>query len=138
MRKHNKYRDTGLLLLRMGFGIMFVLHGYPKLMQGSEQWAKLGEAINHFGITFGYTFWGFMSVMAEFGCGILLILGLFTKPVAAIMLINMIVALTVHIAKDHDIMPNGAHAAEDAIVFLSIVFMGAGNYSIDGWIRNRG
>ena len=40
----DKYRDAGLLILRVGIGVMFVLHGYPKLSRRSgnmgDDWRK--------------------------------------------------------------------------------------------------
>lgn len=31
-----KYRNTGLLIIRIGLGVMMMLHGYPKLLGGPE------------------------------------------------------------------------------------------------------
>ena len=54
-----RYRDLGLLILRVGFGLSFFwFHGYPKLMGGPEMWARIGDAVANVGITFGYTAWG--------------------------------------------------------------------------------
>ena len=35
--------DIALLILRVGIGIMFILHGYPKMMGGMEKWIGLGS-----------------------------------------------------------------------------------------------
>ncbi len=40
----SQYRDLGLLFLRAGIGTMMVLHGWPKLAGGIQQWEKLGKA----------------------------------------------------------------------------------------------
>ena len=32
----DKYRDIGLLILRVGIGIMFMIHGLPKLTAGPK------------------------------------------------------------------------------------------------------
>ncbi len=34
--------DKALFILRLGMGLMFFLHGYPKLMGGLERWQGLG------------------------------------------------------------------------------------------------
>ena len=41
----NRYRfhDLGLLLLRIGLGVVFVVHGFPKLAGGPAAWAGLGR-----------------------------------------------------------------------------------------------
>jgi hypothetical protein len=42
----DRYRDLGLLILRVGFGLAFVwYHGYPKLAGGPEMWARIGDAL---------------------------------------------------------------------------------------------
>ena len=41
-KNYYKTHDLGLLLLRVGIGIMFTIHGYPKLIGGPEMWAKVG------------------------------------------------------------------------------------------------
>ena len=130
MKKHNPYRDAGILLLRLGFGIMFMMYGFPILLGGADKWASIGGNMSNFGINFGYTSWGFMSGITDFGGGILLTLGLFTRPVVVFMMLNMIVAAGMHISKDHTLM-SGSHAIEDGIVFLSLIFIGAGRYSLD-------
>lgn len=35
--KLDKYRDPGLLFLRIGIGVMFMIHGFPKLVAGPGQ-----------------------------------------------------------------------------------------------------
>jgi putative oxidoreductase len=136
MQKGNRYRDTGIMLLRLGFGIMFVFHGMPILMAGAEKWADIGGSMNQFGIHFWPAFWGFMSAFTDFAGGILLIMGLFTRTVSVFMFLNMAVAVSVHL-KDPDFMKSGSHATEDAIVFLSLIFIGAGRFSLDGMLGKK-
>nr|WP_092073160.1 hypothetical protein [Dendrosporobacter quercicolus]NSL48756.1 hypothetical protein [Dendrosporobacter quercicolus DSM 1736]SDM54902.1 DoxX [Dendrosporobacter quercicolus] len=45
LTKRDRHRDLGLLLLRIGFGLMFMYYGWPKIMAGPAAWAKLGGAI---------------------------------------------------------------------------------------------
>ena len=39
------FKDTGLLILRIGLGGMYLWHGWPKLSGGPERWTKLGGAM---------------------------------------------------------------------------------------------
>ncbi len=39
----DKYRDAGLLILRAGIGIMFMLHVSPKLISGSGRYSLGGQ-----------------------------------------------------------------------------------------------
>ena len=90
LRSWDKHRDVGLLILRIGIGIMFMMHGWSKLMGGPEKWAKLGGALDVFGIGFAPTFRGFMAVLSEFGGGLLLVLGFLTRPACFFLLMTMI------------------------------------------------
>jgi putative oxidoreductase len=130
LTKLDKYRDIGLLLLRVGIGIMFMMHGYPKLIGGEEKWESLGNNMGNLGITFAPVFWGFMAAFAEFGGGILLALGLFFRPAAFLLFFTMFVAAIRHISAGDGF--NGySHAAESAILFFSLIFTGPGKYSLD-------
>ncbi len=75
-----KGSDAGLLILRVGIGVMFMIHGWPKLSGGPEVWVKLGGAIGVFGITFAPTFWGLMAAVSEFAGGLMPALGLRNRP----------------------------------------------------------
>lgn len=124
------YADLGILILRIGIGWMFVLHGWPKIIGGSEKWAKLGGAMKHIGITFAPEFWGFMGAFAEFGGGILLMIGLFTRLSAGMMAFTMFIAATLHLATG-DGVSGASHAIEALFVFVLLLFIGPGKYSLD-------
>ena len=34
----DRYRDLGLLVMRVGLGLSFMAHGWPKLVGGPETW----------------------------------------------------------------------------------------------------
>lgn len=125
-----RFRDLGLLILRAGVGVMFVLHGWPKITGGSEMWTGLGGAMSNLGVTFAHPFWGFMAALAEFGGGILMILGLAFRPAALIMAFNMAVAALFHLNKGDGIQ-GASHAIELGIVFVSLFILGPGRYSVD-------
>ncbi len=128
--KLGKYTNTALLLLRIGIGVMMMLHGYPKLSGGPEKWEKLGGAIELVGIHFGYTFWGFMSAITESIGGLFLLLGLFFRPVCFLLLFNMIVATAKLLTGARGLL-DATEAIELATVFLALFIMGPGSYSID-------
>ncbi|MBD3241973.1 MAG: DoxX family membrane protein [Chitinivibrionales bacterium] len=130
LTKWNRYRDIGLLILRVGIGIMFLFHGWPKLAGGPERWAGLGQAMSTFGITAAPALWGFLAAVSEFFGGLLLIAGLFTRPACMMMLATMLVASSMHLARGDGIL-GASHAIELGIVFLSLLFIGPGKYSID-------
>ena len=123
--------NIGLLIIRLGLGTMFILaHGLPKLLGGPERWKAVGKVMSTLGIHFAPTLWGFAAAMAEFGGGILLILGLFTRFASAAMAFTMLVATLQY-------LPGGAtllkvsHPIEVGVTLLGLVFLGAGAYSLD-------
>lgn len=130
LRTRYSYRNTGLLLLRLGIGIMFILHGLPKLTGGPEMWAQLGSKMELLGIGFAPVFWGFMAAFAETVGGALLALGLLFRPVCVLLVITMFVATLSHAAAGEGF---GAysHALEAAILFFALFFIGPGRYSLD-------
>ncbi len=128
--KLDKYRDFGLLVLRIGIGISFACHGYPKLTGGPETWEKVGKALELMGIHFAPTFMGLLAALSEFGGGLLLVVGLFARPACFFLLCTMIVATTMHI-KSGDSFTTYSHALEAGILFLSLILIGPGRYSID-------
>jgi putative oxidoreductase len=130
----DKYKNIGLLILRLGIGGMFIFHGAPKFFGGPERWENLGAAMAVFGIRFAPTVWGFMAAFAEFAGGICVILGFFFRPACMLLTLTMIVAAT-KLLNGGEGLGRAAHAIEDGIVFLSLIFIGPGKYSLDDLFR---
>lgn len=131
----NRYRDEGLLILRIGFGLGFLhYHGWQKLMGGPASWARRGEAIANFGITFGYTFWGFMNAFVESIGGLMFAAGFLFRPICILAFANMVLAATSHYVSGRG---TPGHAVKNAFLFLGVVFVGPGKYSVDHWIAQK-
>lgn len=125
-----KYKNTGLLIIRVGLGIMFIFHGYPKLLGGPGQWTAVGDAMKYTGITFFPVGWGLLAAVTETFGGFLVLLGLAFRPATLLLAIAMIVAATMHL-KSGDGLNGASHAIEAAIVFIGLTFIGPGKYSVD-------
>ena len=131
----DRYRDIGLLILRLGFGLTFVwYHGYPKIIGGLEGWARTGRAVSHVGITFGYEWWGLAAALSETLGGLLFAAGLFFRPVCVAMLGVMTFATLDQFSRA---MPAPEHALKNAFVFAGMFFVGPGRYSLDAKWRGR-
>jgi putative oxidoreductase len=130
LSKLNSYRNTGLLIIRMGLGAMMIFHGYPIMLGGPEGWAGLGSSTKYIGITFLPVVWGFLAALVETLGGFLLLIGLAFRQVCILLVINMIVAAATHLGKG-DGLQGASHAIELAIVFAGLLFVGPGKYSVD-------
>ncbi len=130
LKSLDKHRELGILLLRLGIGLMFVYHGWPKISGGAETWVKLGSAMKFMGIGFAPAFWGFMSAATEFFGGIFIAIGLLTRPVAMMLAFNMVVAVVLKFSTGAG-MGGASQAIEVGIVFLSLILIGPGKYSVD-------
>lgn len=126
----NNYRNTGLLILRVGLGAMMIYHGYPKLIGGTHSWAGLGASAQYVGIKFWPVIWGFLAAVTETFGGFLLIIGLAFRPAALFLMINMVVAAATHFGQG-DGLDGAAHAVELVFVFAGLIFIGPGKYSVD-------
>ena len=127
--------DTGLLILRLVLGVVFVGHGAQKLfgwfggggLKGTTGW------IGSMGIRPAW-FWAFMASISEFGGGVLLLLG-FLNPLGSL---GVTAAMLMAIAKVH--WTKGFWSAKGGYEFplinlaaaLAIGFIGAGAFSLDG------
>lgn len=117
--------NLGMLVLRVVSGLVLVDHGYSKLIGFAERKDHFMNFLN-----IGSTTSLSLIIFAEFFCGLLLILGMFTRLAAIPVLIGMSVAF--FIANEGDIFGKGqtpALLAASAVLFL---FVGAGRVSVDG------
>ncbi len=118
--------NIALLLLRLGFGILILKHGYDKL-------THFEEFQNNFVKFFGMgTAFLVLDICAEFFCAILLIVGLFTRFACIPLIIAMSVALfRVHHA---DFFGKGEVDSLYLLAFLTVLFAGPGRVSVDSMI----
>ena len=74
---------------------------------------------------------GFLAALAEAGGGVCLILGFAFRPACLMMAFTMGVATLHHFTRG-DSLQTASHAIEAGIVFVSLLFIGPGRYSVDG------
>jgi putative oxidoreductase len=128
--RSSRFRDLGLLILRIGIGSMFVGHGLPEMIAGPSRWAELGEAVGNLGIHVGPpAAWGLLAALSELLGGILLATGVLFRPACLFLLSTMLVATITHVSNGDD-FDRTAHAAEMAVLFLSLLLIGPGPWRI--------
>ena len=131
----DRFRDAGLLILRIGFGLNFFwFHGYPKLSGGPSAWERTGQAVSHVGITFGYEWWGLAAALSESLGGLLFAAGLFFRPACLALLGVMTFATIEQYMRP---MPVPEHALKNAFVCLGLFLAGPGRYALDSLLSRR-
>lgn len=126
--------DWAILVIRIGIGIMFILHGYPKLLGGIERWTSLGmNGPGSIGIHFWYPFWGLLAALSEAIGGLFLVIGFQVRLSALMMLFTMIFAIVFHVVSGKG---SPYHAIESAFIFIGIILSGSGKYTLQ-WIVKR-
>jgi putative oxidoreductase len=124
-----KYRETGLLLIRVSVGLLFILYAAPILIAGPKAWAHFGAGAGHFGLHSHLQVWGFLG--SFLGClgGVLIIFGLFFR--IGVLLV-LVLAISHAIAVEEG---TGFRVAlpsiEMCFVLAGILFVGPGKYSVD-------
>ena len=85
--------DFVLMLLRVVFGALMMMHGYHKLLNIISGQVEFADPIG-----IGESLSLYLTVFAEFFCSILLILGLMTRLALIPLMITMLVALFIDLA----------------------------------------
>lgn len=127
----NNQENIGKLILRLVLGILLLMHGLHKLVNGFDY---IGTLVTNAGwphfIVYGV-------LIGEVLAPSLIILGVLTRASALIVAINMMVALyLVHVKDLLVITKSGGWALElqGFYIFtaIAIAFLGAGSYSMSG------
>ena len=126
----SNYRDAALLFLRITLGSLFLyLYGWRALAGGLHKWKELGGAMHHVGITFWPVFWGFMAALSESIGVALIVLGLAFRPSCLLLVLTLAVAALKEYHGGG--LGESSHALGLCLVFLALVFIGPGKYSVD-------
>lgn len=128
---------TGLLIIRLGIGFQFLLHGWPKLSGGPDNWRDLGSSMELIHMDYYPVFWGFMAAFAEFFGGLLLLVGWLTRPAAFLLAVTMLIATLDHLSGKDATWLSASHAFELMVVFIALYFTGAGKYSLDEYLHRK-
>lgn len=126
--------DVGLLILRLGFGLTLAFaHGLGKIppSQGFIDGAVAGMGLP------APTLFAWLAALSEFVGGLLIAVGLLTRPAAVFVAMTMAVAFLVA----HGGALTGDNSGEMAFLYLvasvALAFTGAGRLSLDARIAPR-
>ncbi|MER9583558.1 DoxX family protein [Mesorhizobium sp. M0276] len=117
-----RYQPQALGVLRIVTALQFIEHGSQKLFNFPA--GEHAEALTGLTLTAG---------ILEFAGGILLALGLLTRPVAFLLAGEMAIAyFMAHMPRDFFPVNNGGDSAISfCFIFLYLVFAGAGAFALD-------
>ncbi|MDM0041363.1 DoxX family protein [Variovorax sp. J22G21] len=123
--------DTGKLVLRLALGILILLHGVAKLSSGVGFVSS--QLVAH-GLPAALAY---LVYIGEIIAPVLIIVGIYTRPAAWVMVINMLFAVgLVHMKQLTMLDKNGGWALELQGMFLfaalAVAFLGAGRFSVGG------
>jgi len=130
--------DWGLLVLRLGLGVVFFAHGWPKLNPNGPMKGIPGVAgfFKQAGIPLP-TFYAWVVALLETAGAVLLILGLGTRILAIGYIIDMIVATrSVRIGMGKSPFSGGGGVGWEfefilGVGALALLFTGAGSLALD-------
>jgi putative oxidoreductase len=118
--------ENGIFLLRVSVSLLMLSHGIPKALEYETLVQSFPDPLN-----VGTEMSATLILIAEVGCSILLLLGLFGRFASATLFIAMMVAAFVHQFDD-------AWAMRElpllyAAVYACLTFTGPGSTSVDAW-----
>ncbi|MGB8885898.1 MAG: DoxX family protein [Candidatus Korobacteraceae bacterium] len=123
-----RLQPLGLLVLRLVLGAIMIAHGSTKVFGGMHAFTGVVSGL-------GIPWWlAYFAAAAEFGGGILVILGLLTRFVSLCILIDMLVAI-VKVHWKHGFVGEGNYQFPLALaaIAFSLIFFGGGPIAID-WL----
>ncbi|HEY8568746.1 DoxX family protein [Microbulbifer sp.] len=135
----NSNAGLGALALRVPVGAILAAHGAQKLfgwfggygLEGTGQWMA------SIGLEPGYLM-ALLAGSAEFFGGLALVLGLLTRPAAAVSAVTMLVAIfSAHISNGFFLSNNGFEYALALFgATLALAIQGGGAYAVDNGLRS--
>lgn len=135
----NSQAGIAALILRVPLGVILAAHGAQKLFGwfGGYGLEGTGNWMASIGFEPGYVM-ALMAGSAEFFGGIALVLGLLTRPAAALAAFTMLMAMTVHVGNGLFVSNNGYEFALILLVAcVALTLQGAGSFSLDRFLSSK-
>lgn len=127
------------LLLRVALGAVFFYHGGQKCFgwfggNGVEQLAQMTQLPVLPAIV-----WAWMAAGAEFGCGVLVLVGLLTRLATIPLIVTMLVAIGTVTGKNGFSLMHGGYEYNTVLIAMagSLLLTGPGLVSVDAYVFRR-
>jgi putative oxidoreductase len=129
----DRLQPMALAVLRFTLGAIMIAHGWQKIADHMHGFMGM---LAHLGIP---AWMAYLVVAAEFGGGILIVLGFLTRFAAVAILIDMLVAIVkVHLKNGMTGQGGFEFPMACAAIAFALIFFGAGPISIDHIRGGRG
>lgn len=128
---YSSHDDLGKLILRIVLAVLLLFHGLSKIADGIGGIEGMLEKAGLPGAL------GYLVYVGEVLAPLLILVGVFTRAAAAVVAINMVVAvLLAHTGEFFSLSDTGGWALELQGLYLgcaiALVFLGAGRHSLGG------
>lgn len=124
--------DLAILILRVSLGVMFAAHGLQKVfgLFGGPGVKGFSEILSGLGFSYSLV-WAYIAAYTELIAGTFLVLGLFTRGAAFLLLILIVVAgIKVHKGKGFFLSQGGfEYVFVIASICISLILLGPGRFS---------
>ena len=129
-RMYPQWTEWSYLLLRLAAGLMLIPHVWPKLMIGPA--AVAANVMARRGVEPALAA-AYVAIIVEVAGAILITLGLFTRPMALILVLEFLVIAKTHlVGGGWGVSGGGAeYVVMWLLVYLFIMCRGGGPYSLD-------
>jgi putative oxidoreductase len=124
-----KYREVGLLLIRISIGLLFILYAAPALIGGPKAWGHFGTGASHFGLHSHVQVWGFLGALLGCVGGILMIFGLFFR-IGVLLVLVLAIGHAIAVCEGPGFRV-ALPSIEMCFVLAGVLFVGPGKYSVD-------
>lgn len=128
---NNIYQDLVLLILRLTVAVFMLTHGFPKfakLLAGGD--IKFADPIG-----LGATLSFILVVFAEFGCSILIAIGLKTRWATIPLIVTM--SVVSFVVKGPNPLKDKELTVLYLVIYLVLLVLGSGKFSLDYLMSKR-
>jgi putative oxidoreductase len=128
----DRLQPLALLAMRITLATVMIAHGSQKVFGGMPRFQSLVSGI-------GFPAWmAYLATMAEFGGGILVLLGVLTRFAAFAITIDLLVAIVKVHVKSGLLGPGGFEFPLSVVaISFALMFFGAGPISVDSIFSGR-
>ncbi|MEX0326622.1 MAG: DoxX family protein [Puniceicoccaceae bacterium] len=130
-----RHPDMGLVIIRLGVGIVLAIAGYNKFMGGEATLHAVGANIKYFGLDVGTNnistmFFGVLAAGVELAGGVFIIAGILFRTSAFFLIMTMLVATLMMIDTSGGDLTKFGYPMVVGMVLLGLLFTGPGKISL--------